>query len=340
MPPKVRDLHAFATALEYHKIKFPYLPIVSVYSKEALPYFQEISEIVMGSSQAVKEHQPFLVDAYVISPHMLGYNDLDMLVEAKRRGLAASMGAVMIAPGASAPGTLFSSLLVQNVDLLGANVLNVALNGVPSGYICHPSFVDMRTGFTTQAGPDYLLMILASIQLRAFYGTNQHVPGLLYSDSKLPDIQAGITKANQTIMAVLAGAEQITGIGILACSMVWSPVQAVIDYEMLKMITRFFKGIDTSEDKLGVSAIKERGIGASYLDHDLTVNNFRQEFHMPKLCNRDSVSGFMKNPHTMLEAARTQVKEILAQPCEPVLSKEQINSIHKVLSKAEKELCE
>jgi trimethylamine--corrinoid protein Co-methyltransferase len=102
------------------------------------------------------------------------------------------------------------------------------------------------------------------------------------TDSKLPDIQAGIEKAQSAIQVALAGANFIHhAAGMLEDMSTIAYEQFVIDNEMLGMAMRAVRGIEVDDDALALEAIERVGPGGHYLADPHTLRYMRTEHYYP-----------------------------------------------------------
>jgi len=68
--------------------------------------------------------------------------------------------------------------------------------------------------------------------------------------------------------------------------MTFSPVQLVIDNEMLGIIGRILKGVIVNERTIPIDLIATVGRKGNYLSEMHTVDHFREELHVAKLLDR------------------------------------------------------
>jgi trimethylamine--corrinoid protein Co-methyltransferase len=102
------------------------------------------------------------------------------------------------------------------------------------------------------------------------------------TDSKLPDIQAGIEKAQSAIQVALAGTNFIHhAAGMLEDMSTIAYEQFVIDNDMLGMAMRAVRGIDVNDDSLAVDVIDRVGPGGHYLADEHTLRYMRTEHYYP-----------------------------------------------------------
>ena len=80
------------------------------------------------------------------------------------------------------------------------------------------------------------------------------------------------------------------------------------------MIKRVLSGITINDDTLAMDVIREVGHGGSFLQHDHTLQHFRQELFFPNLFRRQTIDQWIESGGKMIhEVAHERVKDILAK---------------------------
>ena len=225
----------------------------------------------------------------VVSPLSFAADSLDVACEAVRIGMPIHSQTGPQA-GATAPAALAGTLVQCCAEgLASLCVINMLQPGHPV-VIGNWAFVsDLRTGAFSGGGAEQALLGAASGQMSAFYG----IPGGMgagMSDSKQPDIQAGIEKAQTLLLASLSGGGFVfESAGMLASLLGCSPQAMVLDNEMLGAVRRIGRGIEVTEDTLSVDVIKDIATGPGhFLGAEQTMSLMETEFDYPELADRDS----------------------------------------------------
>jgi trimethylamine--corrinoid protein Co-methyltransferase len=239
---------------------------------------------------------------------------------------------VIIAPealaGATAPATLAGLLVQQNAEVLSGIVIAELTNpGAPVLYGTVSTIMDMKTGNIAYGAIEAALINIATAQLARFYNLPSRGTGG-GTESKIPDIQAGIEKAITLIMAALAGINFIyVAAGALESTLTASYEQAVIDDELCGMVLRALRGIEVDDETLAIDVIKEVGPGGHFLAKKHTLKHLRREFYIPKILDRWRREIWeKKGSKDLRQIAREKAKEILIkhqpEPLEPEIEKE------------------
>jgi trimethylamine---corrinoid protein Co-methyltransferase len=139
------------------------------------------------------------------------------------------------------------------------------------------------------------------------------------------------------LLAALAGANLIYGLGMIESGMTFDYGQIMMDNEFAKMIKFAVGGIPVNDATLSVDLIREVGPFKDYLAHRNTFEHMRAYPH-PKLMDRrmrgnwESDGGLDLHARS-LEAARRILREHQPDPLPDAV----LADMHKLVSEAEKE---
>jgi trimethylamine--corrinoid protein Co-methyltransferase len=101
------------------------------------------------------------------------------------------------------------------------------------------------------------------------------------SDAKTVDSQAGFEAGTGIILSALAGANVVSGPGMLNFENCQSFEKLVIDESICAMASRLVRGIDVNDQTLAIDVIKRVGVGGHYLADKHTKEWFRKELFVP-----------------------------------------------------------
>ncbi len=220
--------------------------------------------------------------------------------------------------GASAPVTLAGASAVGTAEILAGIVVNQLLEpGRPCLFnLGFAHVMDMRQGFAVTGGPENVLLAVAGAKLARHYG----LPSVSWmcTDSLRYDAQNALEKMLAAVTHTQAGVSTIWGVGQVESEKTISPVQAVIDDEIIAAVRRYLRGFSTDEESLAVEEVRRAGICGSFLDSDHTFAHFREEVFLPELLVRVQRINAGERAD-LVSRAEDRVDAILAAPCEPVL---------------------
>jgi trimethylamine--corrinoid protein Co-methyltransferase len=309
VPLTTSDLHAFVTiALNSRK---PHR--VSVYSAQTLPYFIEAAQVVLGSLEAVRAAPPFATKAWVTSPFSLDRENLTLAMDARRLlGTRLTFGHMPVA-GASTPVSVAGALVQNTAESLALSAMSLAVDGVPHGITGSSAVTDMRRGFSRQLGPDWTLHMLAGAEMHDFLYRGYQTPhacGWYSAGAGTVSVQSVCEKALGYAMAVATGSRSL-GVGCLAFSDVGSPVQLLLDLELVGHFEGMFREVCTDDAHVGLPTILEvAGSGGRYLGTDHTAALFREECWLPSLFAYQPFLVWGHNPPDMIAAARQRATQL------------------------------
>lgn len=226
--------------------------------------------------------------------------------------------------GVSGPVTLAGSAAVGNAEILAGLVVNQVLEpGRPCIYNLGLAHVfDMRTAIAVTGAPENHLLAGISAAMGRFY----ELPSCSWvsTEAMCPDGQAALEKAIGFYTHLQAGVDLIWGVGQLESEMTFAPAQAVIDNELIAYSRRIRRGVTVNRESLALEAVREVGVGGSFLDHDHTLANFRQELFEPSLLFRSKRDAWSAQGGPRLdERAEARADELIARDGAPALTDEQ-----------------
>jgi len=76
---------------------------------------------------------------------------------------------------------------------------------------------------------------------------------------------------------------------------VFSPVQMVIDDEIVGALKRFARGFEVNDETLAFDLIRRVGPGGGFLDAEHTVRHFRGELWEPLVFAREMLAGWQRH---------------------------------------------
>jgi len=301
-------------------------------------YVLEIFAAVSGSEEEAACYPlayPFLEP---ISPLKFPYDGLDLLFETARFSLPVPIGP-MAQVGATAPGTLAGTLAQENAEILaGVCVTQLIKPGLAVCYGGIPHAFDMRTTQLIFAGPEQALMAVAMAQLGKHYGLPVYI-NVGLTDSKIPDAQAGMEAGITLICGALAGADIFGHLGICGVDQASSLVMLVMQHELLSYVERFMRGIEVSEEALGLEVIRAVGHDGTFLDQMHTAQHFRKELWFPQLLDREFWSNWVEQgASTMYDRSIAMKDKILREHTPEPLDEDRARELDKIVDAARRHL--
>jgi trimethylamine--corrinoid protein Co-methyltransferase len=308
------------------------------HNKTVSRFMVELMIAVAGSEKEAERYPlsyPFLEP---ISPLRFPFHGTDALFETARLKLPVPIGP-MAQTGMSAPGTLIGTLAQENAEILaGVCIVQLISPGVAVCYGGIPHAFDMRTTQMIFAGPEQALMAVAMTQMGKHYGLPVYI-NVGLTDSKVPDAQAGMEAGITLMCGALAGADIFGHLGISGVDQASSLDMLVMQHELIGYVERLLRGIEFTEEGLGLELISEVGPGGTFMDQEHTAAHFRKELWFPRLLDREFYDAWAAGGRQTLADRCRAEKERLLREHQPVpLAEEVDREIECILAGARKEL--
>lgn len=271
VPGEVADLYRLYLLLQCSD-----KPIVTgAFAVETFGVMRELLGMAAGSSAALREKPRAVFDVCPTPPLRWSENTAANIIEGAENGIPIEFISMPLA-GAAAPVTLIGSVVQHAAESLSGLVLSQCAHpGAPVVYGGAPSIFDMRMGLTPLAALESTLMTCAYVQIGKRLGLPTH--GYLgLADTKVPDLQAGWETGMSAVLGALAGANMMSGAGLLDNASAFSLEKMVADTEVIAMARRAVEGIAPVENgTLGLDLIRTVGPGGTFLDREHTYNRYR-----------------------------------------------------------------
>lgn len=291
---------------------------------------------IIEMSRVMGREVSYLFDT--ISPLSFAENSLEIALIFREHELELTMTPMVMA-GSTGPISIAGLLTLQNAEVLGSLFFIYAITGRIPKYVAAGHTNDVRHNMLCSFGsPNQALIGVGIAQMAAYYGLKSGSNSGL-SDSIYPDFQCGFEKALSASFGVLAGTEAIGGQGIVGADQGMSFAQLVLDNEWLDAFNYVTRGIEVSEDSIGLETIEEVGIGGNFLGEEHTVEYMRESGWASTVFDRDSFENLTARGHDLLASADARAKELIEKnrTNEPVVSPATAKELDYIAAQAQKE---
>lgn len=239
-------------------------------------------------------------------------------------------------PGATGPVTLVGSVVVGNAEVLSALVITQL--AVPGAAVIHGFGIapmDMRATVRAGGSPEHAITSAMGAEIAHHYG--MPTVGAISSTAKEPGDQACIETYTGAVGCLLAGADIISGIGLLEDSGSLFFEEVIIEDEIVEIVARLLREEPVNEDTLALDVIEKVGIGKNYLAQKHTLQHLRSETFFPSLIDRSPFEPWTRaGARGMRDKARDKVKDILAHHVVPPLEKATQQELEAIIQRAVK----
>jgi len=334
---KTRDLNTLACMIRNTSKHIN----IRLLNPDSLPFFIQMAQLVSGGDERLKQKPVITMLESPVAPLKHPAVLIDTIMACGSHGIPLEICSMPIA-GATGPVTLAGSLLMSNVEMIGAVVFGQLLYpGMPMIFAPRIMVMDMASGYALTGSIENALLVTAGVQLaKDIYHmpVNMHGP---YTDSPISDCQAGIENTYFSLLPALAGADILTGAGHLQGGLVINFAQLIIDDEIIGMVNRCREGIKVDDEMLGFEAVADSIESGNLLTHPHTLQHFRSNRFRPKLVTRTARSNWQEEgSKTMDGRAKVKVRHIL-ETHQPLPLDESIEKgISDILEEAEQKFSE
>ncbi len=240
------------------------------------------------------------------------------------RGLTCPMGAAGAVISNNAE--CLAGLVMAQAAQPGARVWMNSMIMTPDMSTGKPAFGDIGNSYTDMLFNQYW----------RYYGIPCWSNAASWSSSKVIDYQSGFEQSLALLSQCLSGATVISYQGGMYAELYASPLKAVIDDDVVGMVKRLMKGIDTAEESLSVELIQETGpLPGSFMDSDETLENWRDECYVPTVSSRTDYKQWKASGEkNILEIAEAKMNALLEKHQVPAISASQEQALEDILNEA------
>jgi len=239
--------------------------------------------------------------------------------------------------GGTSPVTPAGSLALANAEVLsGITIAQLRRPGTPVVWGAGSGPLDMRTLVATYASPEFMLHCMAMAEMAHYYYQKPVWGFAGCSDSKLPDMQAGIESSLWILWMALSGANLVHDIGYIESGLTASYEMMVVCDEMIGFVRRLMNGIEITPETLAVDVIDKVGPGGSYMTSAHTRQHFREVWY-PRVLDRHNYNGWMQaGQPTAIKTARELARDAIANHQPVPLPASTLESLHAIIAEADR----
>lgn len=280
----------------------------------------EIARIGRGISHEQLEHEPSLFSIVnTNSPLKLDSPMLRGIMEMSARNQIICITPFTLA-GAMAPVTVAGALVEQNAEALaGMAFTQLVRKGAPVIYGGFTSNVDMKSGAPAFGTPEYMKATIVGGQLARRYNVPFRTSNTCAANTV--DAQAAYESVFSLWGLTMGGGNLIMhGAGWLEGGLVASFEKFVLDCDLIQMVMEFLQPLETTEDALGVEAIREVGPGGHFFGAQHTLARYTNAFYAPIVSDwRNNQQWLAAGKPEAWQKANAVWKQALADYQEPAI---------------------
>ena len=274
---------------------------------------------MMAGSEEKWRERPFVScsNCFVVPPMKFATDACITLEACVRAGVPLKLISAGQA-GATAPASLAGAIMQSVAECLaGMFYIEAIRPGHPFLFGTWPFVSDLRTGAMSGGSGEQALLSAGCAQMHHFYGLPGSAPAG-FTDSKLPDMQAGWEQATSAVMAGLAGLNMVyEAAGMHASLLGFCHESLILGDDLIGQALRCLRGIEVSDELIALEVMADVCLGGPghYLGQDQTLNLMETEYVYPCLGNRSSPKEWDETGRPeLIEAATRRKEEILSAP--------------------------
>jgi trimethylamine:corrinoid methyltransferase-like protein len=241
--------------------------------------------------------------------------DIEVMIQACNFGLPVHASSLPVIGGTS-PITTAGTVLTAAIEVLAMVIMIQLIKpGHPVFALATALGMDMMNGRAVKACPEAMQANAVSAQfLTEAFGLPVHTAGLT-TDTFDADGQAMVEHSLYGFMAAAAGAAILGRAGELEAAKTFSPLQLVVDDEIVAALRRLRKlqvELTLEEQSTAWKDILAVSPGGHFLETEHTLRHCREAFR-PELFSRQSRDAWESGGRrTLIDRARDRCRELLA----------------------------
>jgi trimethylamine--corrinoid protein Co-methyltransferase len=334
VPLATRPLHETAAIFANTSKHFQ---AVDVVGEDMTRRVVEMARVVAGGDEELRRRPIMSLIACPIDPLSNEAVSLEAALVCAEAGVPVGFLSLTLAC-ASAPATLAGNLVVNMAAVLAGIVLVQLVHpGAPVFLAGAPSVMDLKTGGYTGGSPEDYVLAAAATELAHHFGFAMNM-GTMASGAKEPGWQAAVDDALSTLASVGAGAEMMSGCGLLDGSKTLSYAHLVMEAEIYGIVQQVAGGIVVDDETLALDVIKKVGPNGTYLAEKHTRRHMG-DIWRPGVWDRTPDEAWLATGRRgALENAEERAREILRSHTPDPLPDEVSAKLRRLVAAADLEL--
>ena len=328
VPEAMQDRYRLYIGLQFSK-----KPVVTgTFNLKSFEIMKDMLVAVRGSEKEMREKPLAIFDCCPSPPLKWSHLTCQDLIDASKAGIPAELISMPLT-GATAPVTLAGALVQLTAENLSGIVIHqLAHPGSPIIFGGSPAAFDMRKGTTPMGAVETMMINAAHVQI----GKHLRLPTHSYmglSDAKIVDGQAGLETGMGALVAALAGANAISGPGMLNFESCQSLEKLVLDNEICGMALRMVRGIEARGDQLGGDLYGDIYDGAHFFTSKETLRWFREELYQAgSVIDRDTYDAWMsQGKKSAWDRACGEVERVVSSHTVEPLSDDSLKALMSIM---------
>jgi len=273
-PVQTADVHGLATLLKTTGKHIWVQP----YSADSVEHLIALGAAAAGGRQALQKNPVISMIACSLTPRSFKLMDLEIILQSARAGIPIHACSLPGAGGTS-PATIPGTVLLAVIEILAMVAMAQAVNPGSPVVACPIIFsADMRSGRSLQSSVEAMRGASLAVQfIKKAFGLPTHNYGS-GADAPVVDEQSASERTMLTTWMAACGLDIFGGAGQLEVATTVSPLQLIIDNEVLAMARRLIAPFHLDEDQLAWEVLTSIEPGQHFITSDHTLKHCREGF--------------------------------------------------------------
>ncbi len=289
-----------------------HIAVYPVSEKNCRDWMDAAAVIADSAGLPVKETPLLSVAMAVTSPLQIHPPNIEIMKQAMERCYPV-IPTVCPMAGTTSPYSIAGTFIQANVEsLLPVLVAQLYKPGHPVFYGMGPSVTDMKTGKDLYYRTEKMLFKIMANQMGEYY----HLPTSGEAGGTLT-YRADPQNGAESILYLLAshGTRQniIGGLGSLGNANGMSTEQIIMQCGLVDMAEYLARGVDVSEEKLGLDSIRSVGPGGNFMEDKLTLSLLRDKIEFFDSPYFDLTGGYDGENTGILEKAHQLAADLVSR---------------------------
>ena len=310
---------------------------IQPYEADNVQFLIDMAAAAVGGYDKLRERPIVSMIACSVPALTYKHMDAEILYLSAKYGVPVQPCALPTA-GANTPVTAQGTAFVACADVLAQIVmLELLCPGLPIIATTLLFSMDMQSTYTLQSNTEITFARLICMDLfERGYNIRAHSYGT-GTDSLCLDAQNFIERTSLIHAMAMSNASVLGGMGQLETAKTISPVQLIIDNEIMGIAQRLRAGLDVNDETIDWDELIEgidKDPAFSFLMSEHTFRHF-EEPHRPDMFNRDGVVRWEREgSKTLLDKAEEKYYALMAEEADYALPADKAAAVDEVLKKA------
>jgi trimethylamine:corrinoid methyltransferase-like protein len=333
-PVKTADVYSLAVLLK-HTDKSIW---VQPYSTDSVEYLIALGKAAAGGSEELAANPVISMIVCSLTPRTFITMDIEAILQSAKAGIPIQACSLPGAGGTS-PVTLPGTVLLATAEILAMAAMAQAVKPGITVVACPIIFsTDMRTGRSMQSSVESMRAASMAVQfIKKAFGLPTHCYGT-GTDSPLVDEQSASERAILTTWMAASGLDILGGTGQLEVVTTASPLQLIVDNEVLAMARMMVAPAELDDEQLAWEVITGTSPGQHFMTSEHTLKHCREGFDPKNFIRMTRDAWERKDGKTLMERVREDYKRIIGLENTAAASAELVREIDSVVQAADKKL--